>query len=188
MPAEKLPMIDNLPINKHKFACSFLMDLNVKFAAKRCGIKVTKARAWLKDPDVVNFISEKGKEYEQKCDVTIEQCLNELKKPAFFTWDEIADDFKVELEAGKVGITLKDFNDMDTSAIQSLNCKINAQGVPYVEVKPYDKLEALKLLIDNLKGYQGPKSVHIHLDSEKVKNMTSQEISANYQLIVNGEE
>jgi len=185
--SKQMSPVPECGLEEHAFVMSFLLDQNRAAAARRCGICDKTARKWLQKPGVQALITRKAREIEQVCDVTLAECLNELKKIAFFKHQEYAKDFKFEVEEGCLGVTLEDFKDMDTSAIASMNMKVNSQGVPYVEIRPYNKIEALKELIAHLKGYQGPSSVHLHINSADAKKMSAQEIAARYQVAVRGD-
>lgn len=166
-------------LKHHNFVISYLMDHNVRQAAKRCGITTAAAHRILKKRPVQNMILKKAKEIEEVADITIEQCVNELKRIALFDHKDYLKDFK----DGQM--TLKDFEEMDTRGIQSMNIKVNNEGVPMVEIKPYDKVSALKELLSHLKGYKGPQQVHFHFTDEQAQKMSGQEVTARYQQIVN---
>lgn len=178
MSGKEMSPYPGVTIQEHSFVLGYLMTHNVKDAAKKASISVPTAKEWLKKQPIKRMILSKAKEIEQVADVTIAECVNELKKIAFFDHKDYLKDFNKDF------IELKDFEDMDTSGIQSMNVKLNAKGDAYVEIKPYNKIEALKELLLHLKGYQGPSSVHLHINEETAKNLTSQEISAEYHTIV----
>jgi len=167
-----------------EFAMNYLLDGHVVMAAKRAGIAKSTAHQILKKPAVKKLLLAKGREVEQRCDITIDECLNELKKIAFAKPSDFMTNFEFDVEAGNIGMTLEDFKDIDTSAIESMNQKIGSGGIPYVEIKLYNKITALKELIGHLKGHVAPKELHIHLTKEQAKSKTAQEISADYQLLV----
>lgn len=169
---------------QHSFVLSYLLDFSIKDACKRVGISSATGTNWLKLAPIRKMIQQKAKDVEQIADVTIAQVVNELKRVAFFDHKDYMKDFKATSKSA--GVTLKDFEDMDTRAIQSMNVKVNAKGKSFVEIKPYNKVDALKELLAHLKGHQGPSSVHLHITEDMAKRMSSQEIAADYQTIVGG--
>lgn len=170
---------------QHKiFLSIYMVNNNALKAAERCGVSRRTAWNWLQRDDVNKAMAEKRLEIQQRCEVTIDECLNELAKIAFFKHSDYASNFKVDPESGEIGVTLEEFNEIDTSAIQEMSCKINAQGIPYVVIKPYNKIEALKELLNRLEGTNGDKHVHLHLTPEEMSKMNSKETSSNYQQLV----
>ena len=164
-----------------KFITAYLLDFNVESAARTANISSRSGHRYLAKDYIQEYLKEHSKQLQEKCDVTLEQVVKELAKVAFF-------DHKSYLEAfDENGMTLKDFKNMDTSSISSMIIKKNALGIPTVEIKPYNKVDALKTLLDHLKGYQGPTDVHFHAESEEAKKMTSQEIAAKYQIMIQGD-
>jgi phage terminase small subunit len=170
---------------QHKFVLAYLIDFNVSKAAKSVGVTPLTGTRWLKLQSVKDMIDVKAQEIEKTADVTLEDCVRELKEIAFFDLNSYIKDFKQK--KGKAELTFHDFQQMNTRALQSINVRTNSKGQTQVEIKPYNKVEALKELISHLKGYKGPSTVHLHLTEEMAKNMSGQEITANYQQLVNPE-
>ena len=167
------------------FVSHFLATWSIKRAAQLSKTPLRTATYWMTLQEVKDAISEKQIDVAQRCDITYEECLNILAKIARFEHSDYASDFRMNLENGEIGLTLEAFDRMDTSVIQEMSCKVNAQGIPYVVIKPYNKLEALKELLTRLQGNMGGEQhLHLHLNSEETKKMSASELSANYQQMV----
>ena len=175
---------ENTPLSppEAKYIATYLVNFDKKAAAKAAGVKYATGNKYLYRPHVKRYLKEHAKAIQEKCELTVEDVVNELKKIAFFKHSEYAEDFQMDVERGNIGVTMKEFENIDTSAIASMNAKINAQGIPYVEIKPYNKVEALKIILDHIKGYQGPTDVHFHLEDNK--DMSAQEVAAKYQVMI----
>jgi len=177
---------EDIPLKpeQNAFINCLLLSNNRKMAAQKTGISISTAKNWLKEPNVKREIQNRIQSAKQRCDITLDECLNELGKIAFFDFKDIATDFKHKLQDGELGLTFEEFEDMDTSVIQEMTVKLNAQGIPYIVVKPYNKVEALKELLNRLSGGGGEKHLHLHLSKEDMKGKTAQELAANYQRLV----
>jgi len=175
---------NSLLLARKVFVSNYLAGFSIKQAAKTTKIPYRTAKLWMTRQDVKDAILEKQCEITQKCDITYEECLNQLAKIARFDHKDYASNFSVSPETGDVGVTMEAFDNIDTEAIQELSCKINAQGVPYVVIKPYNKLEALKELLNRLEGTNGDKHIHFHMDKEEARSKTAAELSSNYQELV----
>ncbi len=178
---------NNVPVitdDKLEFINLYLLSYNVPRVAKKCGIAKQTAYQWLKRPEVQKAILDRKDSVAQQCDITVQECMNELAKIAFFDHKSYASDFKFDIEAGEFGCTLEDWRNMDTSALQEVSCKVNAQGIPYIVFKPYDKINALKELMNRLEGTNGDKHLHLHLTPEEMKDKSAQEIASDYQQLL----
>jgi hypothetical protein len=177
---------DGITDIQHEFLMTYLMTRNVSEACRTVHISNQTGHKWLKKKEMKAIIEEYGRRITQKFELTLDKCLNELKKIAFFDHKDYLEKFS--FKDGEACVEISDLENIDTTAIKSMTIKTNSKGIPYVEIKPYDKMEALKELIVHLKGYQGPKELHLHVTEDKVKKLSAQEVSANYQMLVNGEE
>lgn len=166
------------------FVNIYLLTCNLSITARKCGIAVNTANKWFQRPEVKDAIVRRQATIAQKCDVTVEECLNELQRIAFFDHKDYLKNFKVDPSSGEYGATLKDFEEMDTRALQEVSCKINAQGIPYVQIKPYNKVDALKELMNRIQGTGGDKHLHLHLNPEEMRNMSTKDATAAYQQLV----
>lgn len=144
---------------KKNFAMQYLLDFNVPLASKRCGISKATANNWLREEPIKDFITENQAKVAQQCNITQEEVLNELGKIAFFKHDYMTDlslesrpadqaleDAMENSEQGIIGVRIEDFQDIDFSAVQSVVLKLDGGKQPYLEIRPYNKLEALKVL------------------------------------------
>lgn len=180
---ENTTAFDKLSEQHKEFVALYLLTYSPKRVADKMRVHWRTTHEWLKREDVNNAIAEKRDEIQQRCDITVEECLNELSKIAFFDHKDYAKAFKKNPENGEFGVDLKEWDEMDTSAIQEMNIKIQ-DGVPIFTMKPYNKLEALKELINRLSGTNGDKHLHLHLKPEDLAKMDSKESSSNYQQLV----
>ena len=177
----------NLPVlteERKNFVNIYLLTFNVRRAAKKCGVTRMTANNWLHRPEVKTEIQRRSALVAQECDVTVSECMNELARIAFFNYKDCIKNFKVDPESGDLGMTLDDWEDMDTSALQEIACRVNAQGIPYVTIKPYDKVAALKEILNRLDGIKDENHLHLHLTKEELKGKSAQEVSSAYQQMV----
>jgi len=170
-------------IKKH-FALNYLMDFNMAFACRRVGIARKTGMNWLKEKSVQDFIAENQAIVAQKCNITQEEVLNELSKIAFFDHKSYMTDLNFEVEEGSIGITLEQYDMIDFSAVQSVIAKTDKMGVPFIEIKPYNKVEALKQLLEWFKNSKIAENVHFHITREDLKNRSAQEITKDYHNMV----
>jgi len=183
-PTDVTGAYETLEPQRRMFVSHFLSSFSVKQAATKAKVPYRTAAYWMTRQDVKNAILEKQNEVAQQCDISYEECLNHLARIARFDHKDYASNFKVSPETGEIGLTLEEFDQMDTSCIQEMSAKVNAQGVPYLVIKPYNKIEALKELLNRLEGTNGDKHLHFHLDKEEAKNKTAAELSSTYQEMV----
>jgi len=173
---KKLPQLSD----QHLFFCNnYLLDFNVKEAARRCGISFNWAQQLLKRPEIKEFIDEKKAIIAEKCDVTAEQVLNEIKRVAFY-------DVKEHIqEANDSGVSLVPFEDMDGRAISEIQQKTTKDGITWAHVVPHRKLEALKILAEWFKDSKPKPHVHLHVTPEDISKMNAHEATAKYNELLN---
>lgn len=173
-----------LPPKKLDFANQFMFDFNVKFSAKRAGITQATARAWLKDPAVENYITTNQMNVAQKCNITQEECLNELSKIAFFNHKDILQDVEIDKETGNIKVDMQCFKDADLSAAKSVMIKTDSQGKPFIEIMPYNKLDALKELLSWFDKSKIADTVNFIITKEDMVGRTAQDITKDYHDLV----
>ena len=147
------------------------------------GVSTVTIHNWLKRKDVDAAIQERREEVQQRCDVTLEECLNELAEIAFFDHKSYATGFQTDPSTGKFGVDLDQWENMNTRAISKMEVKVQ-DGVPIFSMQPYNKVEALKELMNRIEGTNGDKHLHLHLKPEDMAKMDSKESSNNYQQLV----
>lgn len=181
---EKITSYDSLDEEKRLFVDIYLMNFNILRAANKIGVPVGTARCWLKHKDIKLAIQDRKRDIQQKCDITLEECLNELAKIAFYDHKDATKNIVYDEETKMLKIDMEAWEDVDTSAIQEFYIKQDGNGKPYVVFKPYNKLDALKELMNRLEGTNGDKHLHLHMTKDEMGNLSSKENSNVYQQLV----
>ena len=171
---------------RKKFIDYFLLCNSVTRAARKAGVTRRTGHNWLNNAEIKEEIARRVSTVVQTCDITLEECMNELAKIAFFDHKTYATNFEFDIESGQFGCTLEEWDNIDTSALQEISHKVSASGIPYIVFKPYDKVQALKELMNRIEGTSGDKHLHLHLDKEQLKNKSAQEVASEYQQLVKG--
>jgi hypothetical protein len=174
---------EHLTENEQIFVNIYPLTYNVYLTARKCGITNKTAFKYLRKPAVKAAIATVTEKVAQRCEVTAEECMNELYKIAFFDHKSYLEKFSPDPENGEMGIKLKDLEEMDTSALQEISVKVSG-GIPYIVAKPYNKVEALKELMNRLQGTNGDRHLHLHLSPEEMKKVSAQEAASTYQQLV----
>lgn len=172
-----------LPEERKAFALSYLMDFSISRSASRCKISTVTAQNWLKDKNVIDFIVRNQTEIAQKCNITQEEVLNELGKIAFFKHDYLTD-LSLEVEEGTFGISIAEFENIDFSAVQSVVVKMDKNDNPYLEIRPYNKVDALKSLQEWFIKSKIPENVHFHITREDLAGRSAADVAKDYHDLV----
>ncbi len=147
---------------KMKFCYEFMVDRNHRQAAIRAGVSerqaTKKGLQWLGEEDVVSTIIFLQDERSKRTNVTIDKTVLELNKIASMNAGDYIDDIVSVTGVDTQGratfsrrVTFKEFSDMTSdvkSCIQSV--KESRDGL---ELKFYNKLDALDKLMRHLGGY-----------------------------------
>ena len=64
---------------------NYLLDHNYKFTAQRCGLQYRQCYDIVNKPHVREEITRRQNEVAEKCDLSLEMVLNELKRVLFMT-------------------------------------------------------------------------------------------------------
>lgn len=190
--------VDVLSPEEKIFVSSFLLDRNVKFTAQRVGLPVSACYAMLKRPEVCVAITEKAEAIAEKCDLSVEMVLNEFKRIALYDIKEHVQmvrtnvpesqpvkNKKKQKEAQDFHVQLKDFDEIDGRAISEISEKIGRYGIPEIVIKTHDKVAALKALLEWFKGGNQTVVNINQFNIGEMKGQTAQELSANYQILIN---
>ena len=146
-----------LSLRQEKFIFEYLSNgLNATNAAMVAGYssksaEVTASRL-LRNAMVKQKISEFGNNLAESSGITVLRVIDELRKIAFGTIDQIFDDWAV----------LKPFDELSEDAksqIQQIRFKVtkrsDSEEVEYIQIKCHNKLRALGMLIKIL-GFEAP--------------------------------
>jgi phage terminase small subunit len=141
--------------NKYRaFATEYLRTMSVAAASRAIGLKekTLASGGWqyLRKPAIQKIIQEEMSKRADAAGVTQERVINELAALAFSViTDFVAFDGKVVHLAPSTSLTRE-----QAAAVQSVQSKHSASGLPNVSIKMYDKLKALEILA-RIKGMVG---------------------------------
>jgi len=181
---QKITDYDLLEDEKKLFVDLYLLNLNVIRTANKMGLPLRTAKSWLKHKGIKEAIECRKRDIQQKCDITLEECLNELAKIAFFDHKQVTKNITFDEKTKELKVDMEAWEDMDTSAIEDFYIKQDKDGKPFISFKPYSKLDALKELMNRLEGTNGDKHLHLHMTNEEMSKMNSKENSNTYQQLV----
>jgi len=119
---------------------------NPQLAAENCGISMTMARKWLREPMVKKAVQDIVAKCMSQCELHTEDIINELKRIAFFDIKGLVD--KIDRKGPK-GVN---FNDVDGRAVSEIRVTESKLGKTVTMMKPHRKLDALKILLEHATG------------------------------------
>lgn len=179
------------------FIDNYILDKNVKFTAQRTGLGVQQCYYIKSLKKVKDEIDRRCTDIAERCDLSAEMVLNELKRIAFYdVKDHIKNirtnvpenikDKKKQKEEQEHFIELEDFEKLDGRAIAEITEKIGKYGLPEIKIKAHSKMEALKVLADWFKGGHGDAVTNVQININELKDKSAQEVATEYMNIING--
>lgn len=198
-----MAVVDLVPVEisseERVFVSSFLLDHNVKFAAQRTNIPVRRCYHFLQQDRVKQLILEKSSQIAARCDLNVEQVLNELKRVAFFDVKDIIKNVRTNVpksepiknkkkkkESQEHFIEYEDWENVDGRCLAEVKETIGRYGIPELSIKPYDKMAALKTLAEWFKGGNSVNLTINQINIGDMKNKTAQEAAMDYQSLISG--
>ena len=154
-------LIANVADERYRvFANAFLKTLNATEAAKVAGYNVKTAASQgsllLNNPKVKAILEAKRQRLEEKTEITVERCLNELAKVGFGT---LKNYFRIDHE-GQPEIDLANLTDDEWAALGEITTEVfwdgkgdQARDVKRTKIKLHDKIKPLELMMKHLGGF-----------------------------------
>lgn len=145
----------------------YAIDMDPQAAARRCGITLKDINKLLKNDLFLKCAADIHANVLERCDITLAELLNELKRIAFFDVKGVVN------QVTDSGVEFHKWEDIDGRAIQEVKQMHTKDGITYAMIKPHRKLDALKTLLEFIKDT--PASQHIHIHKERVKSQDPEE-------------
>jgi len=177
---KKRPIRKKLTDREKEFVSTFLLTGIIRKTAEVMGISEIRAHVFHRRPQVQKALIAKRNEVAQRCDITLNEVMNELQRIAFFDHKSYLKKLQYDTKNGDYEMVLRKLEEMDTRALSEITFKKKNKGGYEIGIKAYNKMDALKELANRLQGTNGDKHLHLHLDQEKFKDMTSKEAAAAY--------
>jgi hypothetical protein len=175
------------------FMNNYLLDHNMKFVSQRTGLAIQRCYALIKKEEIRAELDRRQMEIAEKCDITVEMLLNELKRIALYDIKEHVKNIRTNIPTHKPikdkkkqkeefehFIELREFDELDGRAIAEISEKIGKYGLPELKIKTHSKIDALKTLLEWFKAGHGDINNNIQINISEQKGRSAQDLASEY--------
>ena len=175
-----LPKITQMQAN---FVKMYLETGILPYCSEQLGTPLSTLDGWLRRKKVQTHLQHFRAKIASKCPFTADDVALEAGRIAFQDLKRTIPHIKYDNETGEAYVRAEDWENVDGRLIKSVKQDIK-DGVSVIKLEFWDKIAALRLLQDHLKGGDPEKHVHFHLTPEDLAKRDIHGAAAAYQQLL----
>ena len=167
--AEQLqPVLPKISEIQAKFVILWLQTPIRDYCAEELGVSLSAVHRWLNQKKVKTHLAHFRGKIPSKCPYTLIDVASEAARIGFFDIKKVIPEAEFNNTTKEVTIKLEDWAKVDGRVVKSVKQDIK-DGCEVLRLTFHDKISALKLLQENLRGNEGEKHLHVHLTPEDLE-------------------
>lgn len=174
------PFTKDMDKDMEYFCYQYSIDKNPQLAAERCGISIQMARKYLRDPNAKKAIDDIRSKVMSRCELHLEDILNEIKRIAFFDVKGVVDDISPDGDVKSVP-----WEDVDGRALAEVRVTETKSGRVITMQRPHRKIDALKILLDYATGANNNQT-NIQVNINEVKQTDPEQAMDAFARVMEG--
>lgn len=162
------PVLPEISELQAKFVHLWLQTPIRSYCAEELQISLSAVHRWLNQKKVKAHLRHFRGKIASKCPYTLEDVASEAARIGFFDIKKVIPEAQFDNNSKEVTIRVEDWDKVDGRVVKSVKQDIK-DGCEVLRLTFHDKISALKLLQDNLRGVEGEKHLHVHLTPEDLE-------------------
>lgn len=165
---------------KDRFAVYYGLCGIMAVACRKVGISTVTGYEWKDKPSVAKKISLIRAKSAQKADISLPEVLNEAYRILNFDIKDIITDVFHDKSNDFYEVTMEQWKKIDGRLVKEVKPVVK-DGIKLLQLKFYDKIPVIKMLLDHFKEVKPEQHVHVHLTPEELKTADPGKVNAAYQ-------
>ena len=155
----------------------------VSYCTERVQVSLDAGHKWLRQKKIKVHLRHWQEKLCPKCPFTADDVASEAARIGFYDIKNAIPSAKFDNNSKEVLIKLADWDKVDGRVVKSVKHDIK-EGCEVLRLTFHDKIAALRLLQDHLKGGDPEKHVHVHLTAEDLAKRDIHGAAAAYQQLL----
>lgn len=171
---------------RDQFAVYYALCPIMVVACRKVGITSKTGYEWKARPSIAKKISQIRANSAQKANIDVSEVLNEAHRIINFDIKDVITDVYHDKSNDFYEVTMEQWKKIDGRVVKEIKPVVK-DGIKLLQLKFYDKIPVIKMLLDHFKEVKPEQHLHVHMSPQELKNANPEQIDEEYQRLMGGD-